>query len=174
MGGNRNEDTGSVGADGGETLISGQLGTDTIYGGNFNLSGLGSDGGDTITAGGDNDTIFGGNLNTNDPAVGHDGGDTLSGGAGADSVYGGNLNVAGDGTDGSDVLNGGSGNDTVYGGNVNGNTFGPGANGTGSDIGDSIVSDPGERGRQCLGWELESSRVHGRGLRRRGRHDRRR
>lgn len=141
-GGNRNEDTGSIGADSGDTSISGSGGNDTIYGGNFNLSGDGSDGGDTITGGGDSDDIFGGNLNTNDPAAGHDGGDTLSGGAGTDSLYGGNYNLAGDGNDSSDTLNGGSGNDTVYGGNLNGNTFDPGANGTGADIGDSIISDP--------------------------------
>jgi Ca2+-binding RTX toxin-like protein len=66
---------------------------------------IGTQGSDTIFAGGGNDTVDG--RGGNDLIYGESGNDSLYGGAGLDSINGGS---------GNDTLNGGGGNDTLTGG----------------------------------------------------------
>lgn len=83
-----------------------------IVGGNDLLNG--NDGDDTLNGAGGNDTLNGGN--GLDRLVGGAGNDLLNGGSDADRLLGGTGNDVLNGDDGDDSLNGGPGNDTVNGG----------------------------------------------------------
>ncbi|MGP6088673.1 calcium-binding protein [Antarctobacter jejuensis] len=105
-------------------FIDGEIGNDTLLGGNSSDDMAGGAGDDTVIGrGGDdlldgdsgNDIILGGEGND-----GIDGGvdnDTLNGNGGDDTILGGSGNDILVGQDGSDELEGGSGNDTMDGGN---------------------------------------------------------
>ena len=82
-----------------------------------NLPGLtliGGNGAQTLTGGGEEDTLRGGNAR--DILIGGGGNDSLSGGNGADNLSGGAGNDRLAGGDGADRLNGGLGNDRLTGG----------------------------------------------------------
>jgi len=81
---------------GGDDVLNGESGSDTLYGG---------DGFDVISGGTGNDTAFG-----------DDGDDNLSGGSGDDTLYGGAGEDFLNGSDGADSLFGGADDDLLFGG----------------------------------------------------------
>ncbi|WP_166418966.1 calcium-binding protein [Cochlodiniinecator piscidefendens] len=97
------------GSNGGD-LISGGLNNDKIYAG---------DGNDTVWGGTGNDTIYGGNQN-----------DVIYGGGGNDKIIGGKGNDIGYGGLGNDVISGWGGNDSIYGGKGNDKLYGQQGNDT--------------------------------------------
>ncbi|WP_017804098.1 Calx-beta domain-containing protein, partial [Nodularia spumigena] len=116
-----------VGSPTSDYYISGGAGNDTISGNAGSDYLYGEDGNDTINGGGDDDYLIGGSGNDtingdagNDTIYGEDGDDTISGHAGNDYLIGqdGNDTINGGGDD--DYLDGGSGNDILNGGGDSG------------------------------------------------------
>jgi Ca2+-binding RTX toxin-like protein len=91
---------------------------------------MGDDGDDSVSGGGDNDTVMGGAGSDN--CAGDDGDDSVSGGIGDDSVMGGADKDIVMGDEGDDSVSGGTGDDTVMGGAGSDNCAG--------DDGDDSVS----------------------------------
>jgi Ca2+-binding RTX toxin-like protein len=89
---------------GGNDVLQGTNGPDTINGGS---------GGDDIYGYGGNDTLTGGN--NNDDIFGGAGNDTIDGNVNNDEIYGGSGNDTIHGNDNADTIYGGSGNDTMFG-----------------------------------------------------------
>ncbi|WP_017661585.1 calcium-binding protein [Baaleninema simplex] len=115
-----------VDAAGGDDIVAGYAGDDSLLGdsGNDLLSGnqgddslLGEAGDDIAFGGQDNDYIDGGA--GNDSLSGDLGDDIVRGGAGDDIAYGGEGNDTVEGGEGDDSAYGGQGNDTVEGGEGN-------------------------------------------------------
>ncbi|MBE9077386.1 spondin domain-containing protein [Romeria aff. gracilis LEGE 07310] len=113
---------------GGEDVIDGGLGDDTIEGGGGNDILAGGLGNDTVY-GGAGDDVLRGDLNNRNPQVGVGGDDILYGGAGNDRIggKGGNDQLFGDdgddqlfGDDGDDLLRGGLGHDRLQGDDFSG------------------------------------------------------
>jgi hypothetical protein len=104
---------------GGDDILSGGQGWDTLHGGSGNDTLYGNQGWDTLYGGIDNDTLYG-----------EKGWDTLHGGRGEDTLYGGIGNDTLTGGNDDDRLIGGAGVDTLKGGNGNDGLIG----GRGKDI----------------------------------------
>jgi len=113
-----------INGEGGDDTIFGGSAKDTIRGGDGEDEIHGAGGNDVLLGNGDNDTIFGDRLTDprtasnvgNDVIVGGDGDDVLFGDGGTDWIYGDGDNDSLFGGDGDDYLNGGDGDDTLSGG----------------------------------------------------------
>ena len=133
------------GGDGNDTLDDGNIGGDTIYGGDGHdfvwSSGSAGQGGDSIDGGTGNDT-----LNNNghtvcnilagtgaDTVIGGDGDDVVCGGSGNSSLNGGIGNDTIVGGASADIIYGGTGNDSILAGGGNDTVYG-GTGGTGGDF----------------------------------------
>lgn len=89
---------------------------------------FGTDAGETLVGGNEDDTIFA--RGGNDIIWGNLGNDSLFGEAGDDSISGGDGNDNLLGGDGNDLLGGWNGDDTLYGGNGNDSLYGDAGNDT--------------------------------------------
>ncbi|MFP6700848.1 MAG: Ig-like domain-containing protein, partial [Planctomycetaceae bacterium] len=99
---------------GGDVLVDGGHGNDTIDGGSGSDTLLGGDGNDVITGGPSGDSIDGGDgVDSLDGGIGDD---TLQGGDGADRLDGGEDNDSLNGSSGDDLLIGNTGDDIIRGG----------------------------------------------------------
>ncbi len=122
--------TGDLGKD---TLIGGN-GDDTLVGGAGADSLVGNDGRDQISGDAGHDSILGGN--GDDTLDGGADGDNMQGGSGDDDLQGGTGNDLLAGNDGDDTLRGNIGRDTLTGGSDNDSLLG-------GDSNDSISGDEG-------------------------------
>ena len=98
----------------GDDTLKGRGGDDTLSGGNGDDKAIGGGGNDTLSGGEGDDTVKGGG--GNDTLNGDGGDDKLRGGGSDDSLNGGAGNDDLRGQAGDDSLNGGAGNDTLNGG----------------------------------------------------------
>lgn len=103
-------------------------GNDILYGGDGDDTIFGQGGDDELYGGAGNDMLYGGT--GDDELYGGSGDDTLYGGDGDDELYGGSGNDTLYGGEGDDVLDGGSGDDTLYGGPGDDQLYG----GSGDDV----------------------------------------
>ncbi|MFO1070594.1 MAG: calcium-binding protein [Geminicoccaceae bacterium] len=134
-----------VASSAGETL-SALGGNDRIYGGGGNDSVFGGDGNDRTHGDEGNDRVYGGNQN--DFATGGNGNDTVYGGDGNDKVHGNNGTDTLDGGNGVDTLEGVTGQDYLYGG-ASGDRLTGGLDTDymyGGASGDTFVFDDGDSG----------------------------
>lgn len=121
---------------GGEDWISAGAGNDLVHGGAGNDTLLGLDGDDTLRGGLGNDSLAG--HSGNDLMAGGEGDDSLSGGAGNDRLNGGAGNDWLAGNDGNDRLAGGAGSD-ILDGNA-GNDWLSGLNGDVDDFNEDFLN----------------------------------
>jgi Ca2+-binding RTX toxin-like protein len=119
----------SIEADGGNDIVIGGAGKDTIDGGSGNDLLVGWRGADTITGGSGDDIIYGDDFGYNNIA----GADTLYGQDGNDTIYGGGRDDYLDGGTGNDVLYGQAGDDNLWGGSGDDILYGDDAGQSGSD-----------------------------------------
>ena len=101
-------------AEGGDDVLSGGAGNDTIDGGRGNDILRGQTGADTLDGGDGADRLLGGR--GQDTANGGAGNDRIEGGRGRDTLDGGAGNDRIEGGAGADIINGGTGNDQLEGG----------------------------------------------------------
>ncbi|MBR1942981.1 hypothetical protein IJ843_04530, partial [bacterium] len=115
-------------ANGGNDIIIGGAGKDTLYGGAGNDTIIGNGGNDMLYGEAGDDSITA--LSGNNYIDGGAGNDTITTGSGNDTVYGGSGNDMINVGSGNDYVDGSSGNDTIYGGSGQNTIYG----GSGNDV----------------------------------------